>query len=94
MTNKKLYKKEYILEYLKINNLTSEQFCQKYSISITIFKSVLDFNNIYIKKFLKIYDIIGKPKDFFDEWLFFLQLEYLLFKYFSIIWQYYFALIN
>ena len=46
MINKKLYKKEYILEYLKINNLTNEQFCQKYCIPITIFKSVLEFNII------------------------------------------------
>ena len=66
MAKKKLYKKEYILKYLKANNLTKEQFCQKFGIPIAVFESILDFNNIFIRHFFRIYEILGKPKDFFD----------------------------
>ena len=66
MIIKKIYKNEYIFNYLKQNNTTKEDFCFEQKIPLYIFESILGNKNVYIKHFIKIYKLLGKPKDFFD----------------------------
>ena len=63
---KKLYKNEYIFNYLKQKNITKEDFCLEQKIPLYIFESIISNKNIYNKHFIKIYKLLGKPKDFFD----------------------------
>lgn len=63
---KNFYKKEYITNFLKENKISKTEFVSTYKIPISVFDSIYNGQNIYLKYFSKIYKIIGEPKDFFD----------------------------